>query len=222
MVSTSDVEWGYRLFLCREPDHAFVANHAKANRTLSDLRDAFTSSVEFQTYIRGGDKPKVFRCVDCNARPFYANTKHLDAVEDYILCRYAPDASRNVTSGLRTGDTFVDIGAGIGWFSVLAAEQVGTSGRIYAFEPDRANFEALQKTIEARSLGGIISCVRAAVSDRNSFLALPNGERVPTIALDRYDLQGRVSMLRIGPVKDSKIIIDGSTSLIARDHPHIF
>jgi FkbM family methyltransferase len=40
-----------------------------------------------------------------------------------------------LVSGLQPGATFVDIGANIGYFTVLAARRVGNTGRVYAFEP---------------------------------------------------------------------------------------
>lgn len=36
---------------------------------------------------------------------------------------------------LRAGDTFVDVGANIGYFSLLASKLIGSSGRVFAFEP---------------------------------------------------------------------------------------
>ena len=49
---------------------------------------------------------------------------------------------------LRPGDTMVDLGANIGYYSLVAAAIVGDSGRVYAFEPDPGNFELLQRNIE--------------------------------------------------------------------------
>ena len=48
---------------------------------------------------------------------------------------------------LRVGSTFVDVGANLGWFSVLAARLVGERGRVYAVEPDPANLPLLRANL---------------------------------------------------------------------------
>jgi len=45
---------------------------------------------------------------------------------------------------LEPGGTCVDVGANIGYFSVLAAALVGDAGRVFAFEPDPANCALLR------------------------------------------------------------------------------
>ncbi len=40
---------------------------------------------------------------------------------------------------LKDGDAFLDIGAHVGWFSMLAAALVGPSGEVWSFEPNRQN-----------------------------------------------------------------------------------
>ena len=44
---------------------------------------------------------------------------------------------------LREGDSFLDIGAHVGWFSMLAAALVGPTGEVWSFEPNRQNFAHL-------------------------------------------------------------------------------
>jgi FkbM family methyltransferase len=44
---------------------------------------------------------------------------------------------------LRPGDTFVDVGAHIGFFSLIASSSVGGQGKVYAFEADASLFEML-------------------------------------------------------------------------------
>lgn len=49
---------------------------------------------------------------------------------------------------LRPGDTFVDIGANLGLFSLIAAHLVGPAGRVHAFEPSAKTFERLRGNVE--------------------------------------------------------------------------
>lgn len=56
---------------------------------------------------------------------------------------------------LRPGDVFVDIGANIGWYSIVAASVVGAAGRVYAFEPEKGNFEVAKHNIALNNLTNI-------------------------------------------------------------------
>ena len=53
---------------------------------------------------------------------------------------------------LQPGQCFLDVGANIGYYSVLAGYLVGTQGRVVAFEPEPANFALLQDNIELNQL----------------------------------------------------------------------
>lgn len=50
---------------------------------------------------------------------------------------------------IKPGMTVVDVGANIGYFTLLAASLVGEKGTVYAFEPSPANFKLLQKNLIA-------------------------------------------------------------------------
>ncbi len=53
---------------------------------------------------------------------------------------------------LRPGDRCLDIGANIGYFSVLAAECVGEEGEVFSFEPEPANAALLRENIALNGL----------------------------------------------------------------------
>ena len=58
----------------------------------------------------------------------------------------------------------VDIGANVGYFTLLSAEQVGPGGTVYAFEPEPDNYALLKKNIELNSYSNI-RAIESAVSD---------------------------------------------------------
>lgn len=60
-----------------------------------------------------------------------------------------------LVSNLRQGDVFYDIGANIGFFSNLAARQVGKSGRVYAFEPVPSNATAIARSARLNDMNTI-------------------------------------------------------------------
>jgi FkbM family methyltransferase len=57
---------------------------------------------------------------------------------------YEPHVRRCLAALLRPGDTFVDVGSHIGFFSLIASSLVGCTGKVYAFEADSALFEKLR------------------------------------------------------------------------------
>jgi FkbM family methyltransferase len=57
---------------------------------------------------------------------------------------YEPARSDFLFNVLRPGDTVIDVGAHIGYFSLLASVLVGPSGNVFAFEPERRNYLQLQ------------------------------------------------------------------------------
>ena len=59
----------------------------------------------------------------------------------------------------------IDVGAHVGYYSLLAARQVGPTGRVYAFEPDSSNHDLLLGNIERNGYTNIVA-MRKAVSNR--------------------------------------------------------
>jgi len=67
---------------------------------------------------------------------------------------------------LRPGSTFVDCGANIGLWSLIASPLVGKTGRVFAFEPNPATSDKLAANVSANSLDNV-TVVRAAVGARS-------------------------------------------------------
>jgi FkbM family methyltransferase len=82
-----------------------------------------------------------------------------------ILDRYEPATTRFLERTLRPGMTVVDVGAHVGFFTLLAARLVGSHGRVYAFEPDPSNYAMLEKNIALNSYGHVVTVQKAVASD---------------------------------------------------------
>jgi FkbM family methyltransferase len=65
---------------------------------------------------------------------------------------------------LKAGDNFLDAGANIGYFTVVAAERVGASGKVYAFEPEPRNYAFLQQNIVLNAFQNRVEAVAVALA----------------------------------------------------------
>ncbi len=77
---------------------------------------------------------------------------------------YEPGTTKWLGRVLRPGDVFVDVGAHIGYFSLIAAAMVGPSGKVISVEPVDENFARLSAHKTANGLAQM-HCVQAVVSD---------------------------------------------------------
>jgi FkbM family methyltransferase len=89
----------------------------------------------------------------------------------YYFGVWEPALSSWITSRLRTGDVFVDVGAYIGYFSLLAAKAVGHSGRVVSIEPAPQVFDLLAANVRMNRTGNI-RCENIAAWDREAKLRL--------------------------------------------------
>lgn len=69
-------------------------------------------------------------------------------------------------SVVKPGDVVLDLGANIGYFSLLAARLVGAGGHVYSFEPEPTNYRYLKKNIELNGFGNV-TAFQKAISDRD-------------------------------------------------------
>lgn len=76
-----------------------------------------------------------------------------------------------VKQEIKKGDVVLDVGANIGYFTLIFAKLVGNNGKVFAFEPDPTNFEILKKNIELNGYKNV-ELVQKALSDKNQKVAL--------------------------------------------------
>jgi FkbM family methyltransferase len=84
----------------------------------------------------------------------------------YLLRQaYEPDVTNLFRRLVDSGMTIVDVGANVGYYSLLAADLVGPAGRIYAFEPDSRSYEYLLHNLKTNHANNVFA-VKMAITDR--------------------------------------------------------
>lgn len=79
---------------------------------------------------------------------------------------YEPDETALCKRRIKNGETVIDIGANIGYFTLLFARLVGKEGKVFAFEPDPTNFRLLEKNVKANGYTNVV-CFPTALTDYN-------------------------------------------------------
>jgi FkbM family methyltransferase len=79
--------------------------------------------------------------------------------------RWEPFVTRFVLDTLRPGDTFIDVGANIGYYSLLASRLVGVNGRVYSIEGSPSIFQRLSENVRRNHVTNA-TLIHAIVSDK--------------------------------------------------------
>ncbi len=143
--------------------------------------------------------------------------------------RIEPSGLDYVRTTLRPGDTFIDIGANVGLFTLTAARAVGPGGRVYAFEPSSRERAYLERNIRQNGFDNVVvaPCALADAPGELDILIASDGglnsfarnkhpeqqvermERVSVVTLDDF-----VKRNAIGDIRLIKIDVEGAEHLV--------
>ena len=152
-----------------------------------------------------------------------------------LLSSYEPETTRLLRQVIRPGQTVIDIGAHIGYFTRLAARQTGKSGRVIAFEADSENFKFLEHNTkrfdnvvrEQRAIGdtkGTISFYHVRGSTGcHSTVPQENSEHyeVPATTLDTYCSEhdiGVVDVIKMDIEGGEWKALQGMSTILNQEH----
>jgi FkbM family methyltransferase len=82
------------------------------------------------------------------------------------LGSYEMEKQKRILEYLKPGMIVYDIGANVGYYTLLFSRVIGNSGAVYAFEPFFENIYFLNKHLELNKLKNVI-IVPVAISDKN-------------------------------------------------------
>jgi len=91
---------------------------------------------------------------------------------------------------VKEGDVIFDVGAHVGFYSLLGSVLVGGKGQVVAFEPEPKNLSYLKKHLQINSISNV-EVVEAAVSDRRGRARLSSG---PSSSMWYIDAQGELEV----------------------------
>ena len=85
---------------------------------------------------------------------------------DYLLGTNEEPVQNTLSRVLKMGDVFYDIGANVGFFTMIGAKLVGSTGMVYAFEPVPRLAQAVHRNACQNRFWNV-NIIERAVGDRN-------------------------------------------------------
>jgi FkbM family methyltransferase len=241
-ATVADVFYCFRLLLGRLPsDTEWRGHSAAAGQPLRDVVRGYLQSLEFTNRRMLNPPTPTLELVQLDRFRLYIMP------DDVVIGRgiathraYEPAVTRAVEAVLRPGMTFLDVGANIGYFSLLAASCVGPSGKVFAFEPSQTNVKLLHASrvlngfenvevfplaagrewelsfYDASHSNGWVSPIASKPEDllpRAVVLTAPLATILPA---DR-----RIDMIKIDVEGAEYQALQGARAILERDHPPI-
>jgi FkbM family methyltransferase len=250
MLTRAEVLLGFRLLLGREPEsertieaHSNHPNIMEFGRVLREseefrvraARDR-VASVERHRWVRSEVPSGLSLWVDL----------HDDGVSAGILSgNWEPAETNFMLSVVRPGDSVIDVGANLGWYTLTLAQALGPNGRVFAFEPRSDIFAQLERSVKDNGFTDRCTLYRIALGAEggkrdlawspmemnpgHSFI-LPEGgspapgltrESVSFAPLDSIGIERRIRLIKLDVEGAEPDVLRGGRGLIARDRPII-
>lgn len=240
-ATEEDVRACYRLLLERDPDAEGFASWrkllAEQSTSLREVVEGFLQSPERRALEARRMEPE---SVDLGE--FRIWVRRADPQVGLPIARdrqYEPHLTAKLRSVLGRGAVFVDVGANVGFFTLLAAGRVGPEGRVHAFEARADNVALLRRSLADNGFAQV-DVHECAVSDRAGRLAFfasgtwySNGRivgddeagseqlpRVPAVALDEVLADApRIDVIKMDIEGAEAKALAGMRGLLRRHRP---
>ena len=230
ITTKEDIFYCFRLLLARTPNPEEWPGHSsRVGQKLDAVVETFVNSGEFKDRdLLKVKMPDGLTCGDNGRFRIWADGNDPVIGGPSLRGEYERDVAATIEASLAPGNSFVDIGANIGYFALLARTIVGPGGQVVAIEPNDYNVKLIEQSIQANGFDNI-SVAQVAVSDRIETLSLnattgngstsalgqtqdkiQNARTVASLPLDA------LLALRTQPVRLIKIDVEGYENIALR------
>jgi FkbM family methyltransferase len=124
----------------------------------------------------------------------------LQVEKDYWLGTYEPELQETIRDLTKQNQVFYDLGANIGYMTLLSAKYVGPNGHVFAFEALPGNVDRLKRNIKLNAVENWVTIVPAVVTDHTGetrFLLGPSsgtGKADGAIGRSSFEYQESISL----------------------------
>ena len=105
-------------------------------------------------------------------------------VTEFWLGTFEPLVQQTVVEGLSPGDTFFDVGANVGFISLVGARAVGPTGLVVAVEPNADDVADLEAQVALNGFDHVVAVRQAVSADVSGPWSWVNGEAVIPTTID--------------------------------------
>ncbi|MFL6231348.1 MAG: FkbM family methyltransferase [Pyrinomonadaceae bacterium] len=175
IATPDDLYYCYRLLLGREPDaegwQHWIERLANEQFTCAKLAAYFRKSPEYVS----GRRARGIKLLELDGFDLYVYEHDWDVGEQIVRTkRYEPHVTAFLKQHLRSGMTFVDVGANVGYFTLLGATLVGDAGKTVAVECSPENCELIYMSLHRNGLDQVL-VYPFAVGDSQKLVSFVQG-----------------------------------------------
>ena len=144
----------------------------------------------------------------------------------FVSGSWEPTVVNAIAKVVQPGTCAVDVGAHIGFYTLLLAKLVGSHGKVFAFEPLPWNFAALSENVQINNCAQVELINKALLDHACELQAnVPDGEPLPgSVSFSTPDEKKHVRAAAVSlddflcpseqPVQFMKIDVEGAESLV--------
>ena len=186
---------------------------------------ALTRYLKFNLFTYFSNKPRIYNWI--NGLKFYAQKGDAGIVPNIYFKLFDYEDSMFIINLINQNDIFVDVGANVGHYSMLAAKN---KAKVFAFEPIKNTFSKLEKNIKLNNLQDTVALYNLGVGNKNETLEFvididvmnsvatntsSKNEQIEVVQLDDKLKEINPTMLKIDVEGYEWFVLEGAKNILS-------